>query len=242
MTNLTDAVFGAVTDPARPLLTYYNDATGERTELSTATLGNWAAKIANYLRDEVGLLPGDAVHVALPEHWQTAALLLGTWWAGGEVVADPTAAAGAIGVTVTGPDAVDDHPDAEELLVAGLDPFGMPVADLPPGVEDFAGTVRVHGDHFGPGPAAGAAVLDGRDEAQVRAAALAAASAAGISAGDRVLSTRPWHTADGIVTDFLAPLLVGASLIWVDRPDAAAADPSTLAGRAETEKATVVLN
>ena len=36
-------------DPARPLLTFYDDATGERTELSVATFANWVAKTANLL-------------------------------------------------------------------------------------------------------------------------------------------------------------------------------------------------
>ena len=39
------------TDPTRPLLTFYDDATGERTELSGATLANWVAKTANLLVD-----------------------------------------------------------------------------------------------------------------------------------------------------------------------------------------------
>ncbi|WP_374609845.1 TIGR03089 family protein, partial [Gordonia sp. (in: high G+C Gram-positive bacteria)] len=64
--TVTDAIFAAVTDHSRPLLTYYDDATGERTELSAATLGNWAAKTANYLRDEIGVAEGDVVAVDLP--------------------------------------------------------------------------------------------------------------------------------------------------------------------------------
>ena len=31
-------------DPGRPLITFYDDATGERVELSVATFGNWVAK------------------------------------------------------------------------------------------------------------------------------------------------------------------------------------------------------
>ena len=42
-------------DPARPLLTWYDDGTGERVELSGATLGNWVAKTANLLVDGCGL-------------------------------------------------------------------------------------------------------------------------------------------------------------------------------------------
>ena len=45
-------------DPARPLLTFHDDATGERTELSVATFANWVAKTANLLADDLGAGPG----------------------------------------------------------------------------------------------------------------------------------------------------------------------------------------
>ena len=38
-------------DPARPLVTHYDDSTGERVELSATTLDNWVAKTANLLQD-----------------------------------------------------------------------------------------------------------------------------------------------------------------------------------------------
>src|SRR5262252_11197289 len=79
------------TDATRPLLTYYDDATGERTELSGATLANWVAKTANLLVDGLGLGTGDVAAVALPPHWQTAAVLLGCWSAGLAVDLSPTA-------------------------------------------------------------------------------------------------------------------------------------------------------
>src|SRR5919112_280672 len=69
-------------DPTTPLLTWYDDASGDRTELSGATMDNWVAKTANLLVDGVGLGPGDTVAVLLPPHWQTAAVLLGAWAAG----------------------------------------------------------------------------------------------------------------------------------------------------------------
>ena len=55
-------------DPARPLLTYYDDATGERIELSVATFDNWVAKTAGLLRDGMGAQPGDRVALALASH------------------------------------------------------------------------------------------------------------------------------------------------------------------------------
>ncbi|MET0997002.1 MAG: TIGR03089 family protein, partial [Mycobacterium sp.] len=72
--NLTDALLGPIlaADPAGPRVTYYDDATGERIEVSTVTLANWAAKTANLLRDELGAGPGSRIAVLLPAHWQTA--------------------------------------------------------------------------------------------------------------------------------------------------------------------------
>src|ERR687894_1898296 len=73
-------------DPARPLLTHYDDATGERVELSATTLDNWVAKTANLLQDEFDVGSGSTVAVALPVHWQTAAVLLGIWSCGAAVL------------------------------------------------------------------------------------------------------------------------------------------------------------
>ena len=73
-------------DPVGPRITYYDDATGERIELSGVTLANWAAKTGNLLRDELGAGPGSRVAILLPAHWQTAAVLFGVWWIGAEAV------------------------------------------------------------------------------------------------------------------------------------------------------------
>ena len=48
-------------DPSGPFLTFYDDATGERIELSLTSLENWVAKTANLLVDELDLEPGDVV-------------------------------------------------------------------------------------------------------------------------------------------------------------------------------------
>jgi uncharacterized protein (TIGR03089 family) len=75
--TITDQVLGPLlrTDPARPRITHYDDVTGSRIELSGATLANWAAKTANWLRDELAVQPGDIVAVLLPPHWQTAGVV-----------------------------------------------------------------------------------------------------------------------------------------------------------------------
>ena len=47
-------------DPGRPLVTWYDDATGERVELSVATYANWVAKTASLLVEEHDLERGDS--------------------------------------------------------------------------------------------------------------------------------------------------------------------------------------
>ncbi|MGV9713481.1 TIGR03089 family protein [Gordonia sp. NPDC003424] len=235
--SVTTAIVDAIGDWSQPLVTYYDHASGERTELSGATLGNWAAKSANFFVDELGLAPGDELTVDLPEHWQTIAILLGAWWAGAHVrtaasAPDPTTAA----AVVTSADNIDAYADAAELLVASLDPFALGVRDLPVGVTDFATAVRVHGDQYTLRSAVDGPALDGESTAEVVAAARAAAADDGVAAGARVLSTRPWRTAHDIVANLVAPLVVGASLVTVSHADAA-----RLVDLAQTERVTTTL-
>jgi uncharacterized protein (TIGR03089 family) len=217
-------------DPMGPRITYYDDATGERIELSTVTLANWAAKTGNLLRDEMGAGPNSRVIVLLPAHWQTAAVLLGIWWVGAEAVLDGEADI-ALCTADRLPDA-DDAVGAGEIAVLSLDPFGKPAADLPVGVTDYATAVRVHGDQISPERQPGPA-LDGRAVADVLAAAQSAAAAQGFTAADRVMSTAGWSTADDLITNLLAALAAGASLVQVANPEA-----SLLARRREMEKVT----
>ena len=70
------------TDPSVPLLTFYDDSTGERAELSAKSLGNWVAKTHFLLLDALGLSVGEQAAVRLPVHWLAAPILLGCWFAG----------------------------------------------------------------------------------------------------------------------------------------------------------------
>jgi uncharacterized protein (TIGR03089 family) len=232
MTNLTATVLDPLlkADPVGPRITYYDDATGERIELSTVTLANWAAKTANLLRDELGAGPGSRVAVLLPAHWQTAAVLLGVWWIGAEVVLS-----GSADVALCTSERLDEADEAVaggEVAVLSLDPFGKPAADLPIGVTDYATAVRVHGDQFitepNPGPA-----LAGRSVDDVLASASESAAAAGLTAGDRVMSSLPWSTPDEVVSNLLAVFATGASLVQV-----ANSDPAIMERRRTTEKVT----
>jgi uncharacterized protein (TIGR03089 family) len=222
-------------DPVGPRITYYDDANGERIELSAVTLANWAAKTANLLRDELAAGPTSRVAVLLPAHWQTAAVLFGVWWIGAEVVLEG-ASAGPSDIALCTTDRIDDADatGAGEVAVLSLDPFGRPAADLPVGVTDYATAVRVHGDQIvaegHPGP-----VFAGRSVDEVLAACENAAAARGLTGNDRVLSTASWARPDEVIENLLAILAVGGSLVQV-----ANADQAALPRRIETEKVTRV--
>ncbi|CDO27711.1 TIGR03089 family protein [Mycolicibacterium porcinum] len=217
-------------DPAGPRITYYDDATGERIELSTVTMANWAAKTANLLRDELGAGPGTRVAVLLPAHWQTAAVLFGIWWIGAEVVLDTEA-----DIALCTRDRLDEADDAVsggEVAVLSLDPFGKPAADLPIGVTDYATAVRVHGDQIVPERVPGPS-LAGQSVSEVLEAARSAAAAQGFTAKDRVLSTAGWATPDELIANLVAVFAAGASLVQVTNPD-----PDAQERRRATEKTT----
>ncbi|WP_326547663.1 TIGR03089 family protein [Mycolicibacterium sp. ND9-15] len=232
MTTLSGAILDPLmaSDPAGPRITYYDDATGERIELSTATLANWAAKTANLLREELGAGPSTRVAVLLPAHWQTAAVLFGIWWIGAEVVLGSGVSELSADIALCTADRLAEADEAVgmgsgtgEIAVLSLDPFGKPAADLPVGVTDYATAVRVHGDQVSPEPVPGLA-LEGRSVDDVLGAARESAAAQGFSASDRVLSSAGWDTADALVGNLMAVFAAGASLVQVANPDAALLD------------------
>jgi uncharacterized protein (TIGR03089 family) len=233
--TLLDPVLAAA--PARPLITFYDDATGERIELSAVTTANWVAKAANLLRDECDVEPGGRVAVLLPAHWQTASVLLAAWSCGAEVVGEPAEAdlvlcdAGRLDLALAAE-------PAGGVVALSLDAFGRGIEGLPAGVVDFATEVRLHGDEFVPWEPvpADAPALDGTPAADVAARAAARAADLGFSASSRVLSTRDWSSREDLVDGLLAVLAAGASLVQV-----AHADASRLERRYETEKCTTRL-
>jgi uncharacterized protein (TIGR03089 family) len=245
-------------DPTRPLLTWYDDATGDRTELSGATLANWVAKTANLLVDGGGLGTGDLAGVLLPPHWQSAAVLLGCWTAGVTVVTpDPMSDADSTGASDRGaPDAPAQGVDvvfaaldrvgeagrwpAGERYALGLAPLAAPLRGaLPEGFADYVVEVRGHGDHFtsytpvGPDDVASTLVTGPaathRDLCQ---RALARAAQWGLGPRDRILIDAA--ASPDPVDWLLAPLLAGASLVLCGHLDAA-----KLADRIAAERVTV---
>ncbi|MHA7649140.1 TIGR03089 family protein [Mycobacterium sp. ML4] len=239
MHQLNPTVSGAIldpllrADPVGPRITYYDDATGERIELSAVTLANWAAKTANLLRDELGAGPDSRVAVLLPAHWQTAAVLFGVWWVGAEVVLHGPAEVAMC--TVDRLDEADAAVAGGEVAVLSLDPFGRAVAELPIGITDYATAVRVHGDQTVPEAHPGRA-LAGQSVGQLVAACAQSAARQQLTPGDRVLSTASWERPEDLVDGLLAVLSVGGSLVQVANPD-----PAALQRRVETEKVSKVL-
>jgi len=234
--NLSAAILDPMlrADPVGPRITYYDDATGERIELSAVTLANWAAKTGNLLRDELGGGPASRVAVLLPAHWQTAAVLFGVWWIGADVMLGDGSEADIALCTVDRLEAADTT-GAGEVAVLSLDPFGRPAPDLPVGVTDYATAVRVHGDQIvaerQPGPA-----LAGRSVDEVLADCQRSAISRSLTASDRVLSMASWDRPDDLIAGLLAVLAIGGSLVQVANPD-----PAALPRRIETEKVTRVL-
>jgi uncharacterized protein (TIGR03089 family) len=226
-------------DPTHPLLTWYDDATGDRTELSGTTLDNWVAKTANLLVDGAGLGPGDAVAVLLPAHWQTAAVLLGCWMAGLAVDhgTDPQPVE-ALFTTPAGTDAAAAW-STNDRYATGLLPLAMPLRELPAGYADYVLDVRGYGDHFaayqpvGPDDRALAGPVELSHLAVCREAA-GRATELGITTGDRVLiDTRQYPDP---LDWLLAPLIAGASVVLCGN-----LDPAKTKDRAAAEKVTVIL-
>lgn len=237
MINLSSAILDPLlrADPVGPRITYYDDATGERIELSAATLANWAAKTGNLLRDELGGGAGSRIAVLLPAHWQTAAVLFGVWWIGAEVLLD--APDGDADVALCTADRLDEADAAVaatggEVAVLSLDPFGKPAPDLPVGVTDYATAVRVHGDQIdaerAPGPA-----LAGSSADDVLASCEKCAATLGLTSSDRVWSTRDWNNPTELIENMLTVFAVGGSLVQVANPD-----PGLQERRRATEKVT----
>ncbi|MEV8505236.1 TIGR03089 family protein [Actinoplanes sp. NPDC051475] len=221
-------------DPTIPLLTWYDDTTGDRTELSGATMDNWVAKTANLLVDGAGLGPGDSAAVLLPPHWQTAAILLGTWTAGLSVPQNPQpvdalfAWPGTVEAAATWP--------AGDRYATGLLPLAMPLRPLPAGFVDYTVEVRGYGDHFRPYQPVGVddTALGEATHRDVSAAAVARAAELGIEPGGRVLIDAAAYAdpADWL----LAPLYAGASIVLC-----ANLDRSTMGNRVASENVTLTL-
>ena len=225
--------------PSRPFLTYYDDQTGERVELSYATTDNWVAKTANLVQDELALAPGDEVAILLPTHWQTPIWLLACWIAGvvASVGEDPAAAERAAAV-VAGPDRLTEALACTgERIALALRPLGAPFPSVPQGFTDYAAVAPAQPDAFTPyAPITAdtpALVADGNSWTQgelVRDAAEAAARWR-LSSASRVLTGCAYDSRPEIRAALTSEVAVGASLVLCRN-----VDPSRLPGRMASEK------
>ncbi|GGS30807.1 acyl-CoA synthetase [Streptomyces griseoviridis] len=229
-------------DPGRPLVTFYDDATGERVELSVATFANWVAKTANLLQDELSAEPGDRVALLLPAHWQTAVWLLACASVGAvaDVAGDPAAA----DVVVSGPDSLEAARACSGARIAlALRPLGGRFPRPPEGFADYAVEVPGQGDRFVPyapvDPEEPALIVAGREfsGAEVVERARAEAAALGLTGpGARLLSGLPYDTWEGLNAGLYGPLATGGSVVLCRNLDRLAAD--ALDRRIESERVT----
>jgi uncharacterized protein (TIGR03089 family) len=201
-----------VDDPARPLLTFYDDRTDERAELSVATFGNWVAKTANLLRDGLDARPGQRVALHLPVHWQAAVWLSACWAAG--LVAAPGAADADITIIAADDPASGSATFSGEVVALGLGPLGLPRRGAAPPTYalDYDREIHAHGDHFVPevpdDPDARALETDGAVLTAGELGELTASAAArwALPPGARILCAAPYGDVDSVLAGLLVPL------------------------------------
>ncbi|MFJ3232584.1 TIGR03089 family protein [Streptomyces sp. NPDC086787] len=229
-------------DPGRPLVTFYDDATGERVELSVATFANWVAKTANLLQGDLGAEPGDRVALLLPAHWQTAVWLLACASVG--VVVDVAGDPAAADVVVSGPDSLEAARACRgERVALALRPLGGRFPQPPEGFLDYAVEVPGQGDRFAPfapvDPEEPALIVAGAQftGAEVVERARADAPALDLTGpGARLLSGLPYDTWEGLAAGLYAPLAAGGSVVLCRHLDQLGED--ALAKRIESERVT----
>lgn len=197
-------------DPGRPLVTFYDDATGERAELSGTTYANWVAKTSSLLVEELDIERGSTVLVDLPTHWLTTVVMGAVWNVGAEV-ADARDAADLV---ICGPErsrletyAAGSAP----VLASALLPLGVRFAEpLPAGVHDFGVEVWSQPDAFVPWDPAdgGEALWHGSPWREL--------PLTGPWSGQRLLTTDNPLTEPGVL---LQPLVSGGSVVLWRHPD-----------------------
>lgn len=207
-------------DPGQPLVTFYDDASGERVELSVTTYANWVAKAASLLVDELGMERGERLRIDLPPHW-LATVFLGAAWTAGLVVADDPDAEG----VVCGPETLPDYAGtagSRHVLACSLLPLGVRFAEpVPPGVHDVGVEIWSQPDAFvpwdAPTTADVAVAMDGTTQTQEQMCRTAAAGDV-LPSGGRLISVANPASPSGLAT-FTQPLINGGSVVLVVRAE-----------------------
>jgi len=220
-TGLPDLLDAALRrDPARPLLTFYDDATDERAELSTTTFGTWVAKTANLLRDDLAVEAGATVALDLPCHWQAAVWLQSAWALGLHVVPP----GGAVDVHVTTYEPAGVPPSGVgEVVALGLGPLALPRRDAQPPAGttlDYDREVAGHGDRFTPSwPVDAAAPALTTSDGSWTGAELVAVAQVQHVPGRALLLTEPLTTLTAVLGGLLVPLAADVTAVLCRHTD-----------------------
>lgn len=220
-------------DPGRPLITFYDHASGERTELSVTTYANWVAKTASLLTEEYDLERGQRVRLDLPVHW-LGPVLLGAAWSVGLVVTEDDDA----DLVVCGPDSVArwaDRAGVVVVLATALHPLGRRFDEpLPADVHDLGVEVWSQPDafiaHDPPGPEDAATETGTRTVSHAELWEVAAAGSL-LADGGRLFSGANPASPSGLAT-FTEPLVKNGSVVLLARPDPARVEQTYDAERA----------
>jgi uncharacterized protein (TIGR03089 family) len=218
-------------DATRPLITYYDDATGERVELSVSSFDNAVAKTANLLQDELGTEPGISICLLLPTHWQTAVWVFAAAACGLRLIEDPSGC----DVVVCAPDTLAQAvaTGARDVVALALRPLGGPfIHPLPTGVVDHGADTPGQPDVFIPAVPVTADLPFLTEESQGQA--LLRARARGLRG--RLMTDLSPATSDGLVEGLLAAVAGGGSLVFVRH-----ADPTIHERRSEQEQVTTTI-
>jgi uncharacterized protein (TIGR03089 family) len=218
MTTFTQVLARLLAEgPSRPLVTFYDDAAGERTELSVTTYANWVAKVSSLLSEELDVEHGDRILVDLPTHWVGTVVLGAAWSCGLEVVWEGDAEA-----VVTGPDALErwaPYAGRIPVLASALLPLGVRFqTDLPDHVHDLGVEVWSQPDAYDawPGASDDDPAVAGVTQDQLWRAATAGSL---LTDGDRLLSKANPASPSGLAS-LTGPLASSGSLVLVTHASA----------------------
>jgi uncharacterized protein (TIGR03089 family) len=202
----------------RPFLTYHDFGTGERVELSYATMDNWVAKTGNLIQDELMADPGSRFLLAAPPHWMTAVWALAPLMC--SAVVSPWGEPARARFAVSGPQEAElDYARAcrGERFALSLLPLGRPFAEVPAGFLDYVAEVRMHGDRFAPldPPTADTPALTMADGEALTHRELLGEAVARYAEGARVLiaAEETSSDAEGLIAWLYAPLAAGGSVV-----------------------------